>query len=162
MKFLKTIRFDDSDAHVFARSAENDEWAVSGAFEFANLLQADVAGKVKQAFANGFLGLESLGRSTFAHVVEMTSEDEAHITRALAQHFVDDYHAPSIEAALPAALDEIAFVQDLCAEKPINCVFTVRREFDDEGAIREEFREISPPSGTPRHARIWEIVEDDA
>ncbi|MGI9371662.1 MAG: DUF6505 family protein [Hyphomicrobiales bacterium] len=162
MKFLKTIRFDESDLHVFAQAAENDEWAISGAFAFANLQQADVNGKTKQAFANGFLGLESLGRSTFAHVVEMNVEDEERVTRSLAELFIADYHAPSLQEALPVAEEEIGFVRDLCEEKPINTVFTVRRTFDDNGAIREEFREITPPSGEPRHARIWEVVEDDA
>ena len=42
----------------------------------------------------------------------------------------------------------------------MNTVFTVRRVLED-GQVREEFREITPPS-EPRHARIWEVAEDDA
>ncbi|MGI9386569.1 MAG: DUF6505 family protein, partial [Methyloligellaceae bacterium] len=37
MKFLRTIRFDESDDHVFDRAAAPDEWAVSGAFAFAEI-----------------------------------------------------------------------------------------------------------------------------
>ncbi|MEL6873324.1 MAG: DUF6505 family protein, partial [Pseudomonadota bacterium] len=36
-KILRTIRFDGSDAYVFERAAEADEFAVSGAFAFADL-----------------------------------------------------------------------------------------------------------------------------
>ena len=36
MKLLRTIRFDDSDDQVYARAAVPGEWAVSGAFAFAD------------------------------------------------------------------------------------------------------------------------------
>ncbi|MGB7204344.1 MAG: DUF6505 family protein, partial [Anderseniella sp.] len=34
MKVLRTIRFDQSDDHVFALAAQPDEIALSGAFAF--------------------------------------------------------------------------------------------------------------------------------
>ncbi len=161
MKFLKTIRFDTSDDNVFDVAAGPEEWAVSGAFAFSRLDPAAVTGEVKQAFANGFLGLSSLGRSTFAVVAEMNDEELAAVERGLAAHFVDRYGAPDMAAALPAAREEGAFVMDLCRESLINTVFTVRRHFDEEGRIREEFRIIQASSSEPQHARIWSIVEDD-
>ncbi len=59
-----------------------------------------------------------------------------------------------------AAGDEMGFIADLCAEKPVNAVFTVYRRLDDDGNIREEFREIAAP-GAPRHARIWDVEDGD-
>lgn len=43
-KLLRTINFDISDAHVFEKAAEPDEWAISGAFEFADLDKSAIAG----------------------------------------------------------------------------------------------------------------------
>lgn len=161
IKFLSTIRFDTSDDHVFETAAAPDEWAVSGAFAFAACDPASITGKARQAFANGFLGLASFGRSTFASVTEMTQQDQSEIERALAAHFVADYGAPDVEAALPAAREEVAFVADICAASLINTVFTVRRRFDDDGRIREEFRTIQAPSSEPLHSRIWNVVDDE-
>lgn len=161
MKFLRTIRFDESDAHVYDTAAAPDEWAVSGAFAFSGLEPDQVQGKIKQAFANGFLGLDSFGRSTFAVVAEIDEEEHGRVEQRLAAHFVAHYGAPDVAAALPAAREEAAFVSDLCAEALINTVFTVRRHFDDQGEIREEFRTIQAPSSKPLHTRIWQVVEDD-
>lgn len=160
-KFLSTIRFDNSDEHVFEDAAAPDEWAVSGAFAFAGADPASVTGKARQAFVNGFLGLESFGRSTFASVAEMTEVERERIERALAAHLVASYGAPDEETALPAAREEVDFVVDLCAGSLINTVFTVRRHFDEDGGIREEFRTIQPPSSQPMHSRIWNVVDDE-
>ena len=157
---MRVIRFDRSDEHAFERAAPPDEWAVSGGFEFSDIASADLIGKRRQAFANGFLGLPSFGRSTFAVIGEMDETDRDEVTACLARHFVDAYGAPDVAAALPVARDEVGFVLDLCSERPVNTVFTVRRVLE-EGQVREEFREITPPS-EPGHARIWEVAEDDA
>ncbi|MEC9369649.1 MAG: DUF6505 family protein [Pseudomonadota bacterium] len=162
MKFLKTIRFDNSDEHVFETGAPPEEWAVSGAFAFSALAPDQVKGKTKQAFANGFLGLPSLGRSTFATVGEMDKTELDQVQALLARHFVDCYGAPNVAAALPAAREETDFVLDLCKDSLINTVFTVRRQFDAEGEIKEEFRTIQAPSDRPLHTRIWSVTEDEA
>lgn len=161
MKFLRTIRFDTSDEFVFEQASPPEEWAVSGAFSFASIAPDEVTGKLKQAFANGFLGLPSLGRSTFATVGEMTQSQFCEVENLLARHFVASYGAPDVQAALPAAREEMQFVLDLCEEALINTVFTVRRSFDETGEIREEFRTIQAPSGSPLHARIWNVVDDE-
>jgi len=161
MKLLKTIRFDMSDDNVFELGAPPEEWAVSGAFAFSDALQETITGKVKQAFANGFLGVTSFGRSTFATVTKADENDVIQIERALVAHFIEHYGAPDERAALMAAREEIEFITDLCREPLINTVFTLRRHFDDEGQIREEFRTIQAPSSEPMHSRIWNVVEDD-
>jgi len=159
MKFLRAIRFDQSDLAVYEAAADEREWAVSGTFEFVEAEAGSLAGKTKQAFANGFLGLPSFGRSTFATVATMSEAEHDDIAGRLARHFIDVYGAPQADAAA-AAGDEMDFIADLCAEKPVNAVFTVYRRFDDDGNIHEEFREIAPP-GAPRHARIWDVEDGD-
>jgi len=162
MKFLKTIRFDSSDENVFERSAGEDEWAISGGFVFSGLAEEDVKkGKTRQAFANGFLSIETYGYSTFTSVSECSDEDLASITQNLAGHFVEHYGAPDEETALPAAREEAEFVLDLCKDSLINTIFTVRRSFGDDGQIKEEFRTIKSPDARPVHTRIWSVEEAD-
>ena len=160
-KFLKTIRFDASDERVFERAASPGEWAISGAFEFFDLPAELLVGRIKQAFANGFLGLTSFGRSTFASVDDIDAETLNAIQTTLARHFMEHYGAPALEAAQAAAREEIGFIGDLCADSLVNTVFTVRRTLDAEGGIKEEFRKIRAPDGQPLHTRIWSVVEDD-
>ncbi|MDA7946856.1 MAG: DUF6505 family protein [Hyphomicrobiaceae bacterium] len=161
MKFLRTIRFDPSDENVFDRAAGPDEWAISGAFEFVGLERENVVGKTKQAFANGFLSLESFGRSTFASVAELGDDDLENVERCLARHFVERYDAPDEAAALPVAREEAQFVLDLCKDSLVNTIFTVQRRFADDGQIKEEFRTIAAPDARPMHTRIWNVVEDN-
>lgn len=160
VKFLKTIRFDDTDDNVYEAAAPGDEWAISGAFEFSGLPDTAIVGKTRQGFANGFLGLATFARSTFAVVQDIDEREMQAIREALRQHFVDSYGAPDLEAAAPAAEEEIGFVQDLCKDAPVNTVFTVRRTLDSSGEIREEFRTIRAPDAQPQHARIWDFIDD--
>ncbi len=166
IKLLTTIRFDASDVHVFDDAAEPGEWAVPGAFSFTQLNESDLTGKTKQAFANGFLGLGSFGRSTFVTVREADETDEAQNPEALAHmlaaHFVERYGAPDLAAALPVAREEIGYVVELCREVPVNTVFAVQRRIGDDGKIHEEFRKVDAPSAEPDHTKIWKIVDDDA
>ena len=160
MKLLKTIRFDASDESVFEVAAAPAEWAVSGAFAFVDHAPDSLSGKARQAFANGFLGVESFGWSTFGTVATATTTDLDEIERALAHHFIAFYGAPDEAAARSAGAEETKFIRELCDEVPINTVFTVRRTWDGRGRIKEEFRQIRPPAGEPPHAKIWTIVDD--
>ncbi len=161
MKFLKTIRFDPSDTHVYEAAAEPDEWAVPGGFSFADATEDSLKGKARQAFSNGFLSLESRGHSTFVSVAGIDDVEVERLQAGLAAVFVDGYGAPTIEAAMPASTGEIGFVLDMCADVPINSIFTVRRFFDEAGEIKEEFRIVDRP-GEKLHARVWDVVEDEA
>lgn len=160
MKFLRTISFDLTDSRVYEQAAEAGEVAVSGAFEFAGATPGTLTGKRKQAFANGFLGLASFGRSTFVTVGEITKEQREDILAALAQHFVSEYGAPSPTEARQAAEDEAAFIDDLVRDASINTVFSVLRRIDDQGEIVEQFRVIEAPRGEAPHARVWMIESD--
>ena len=143
MKLARTIRFDESDDNVFERTAQPDEWAVSGAFEFSNWSQGDLTGKARQAFANGWLGLETFGRSTFVAVSEITDAEKASAIGALAQHFVDAFGAPDLEAALPVAVEEVEYMQAMCEDHDANTLLIVERTLIDAG-VNEAFRSIKP------------------
>ncbi len=159
MKFFKSIRFDPSDSRVFDNAAGPDEWAIPGGFIFAGESEDEIRGKLKQAFSNGFLSLESFGFSTFVSVAEIDQTKVAALSAGLAQYFHTHFGAPSPEVAKPVAEAEIQFVMDLCSDVSINEIFTLRRFFDENGEIREEFRIIDAPGAKP-HARVWEVVED--
>ncbi len=162
MKFLRTIRFDETDTRVFERAAAPGEWSVPGGFEFGQRQGELISGKRKQAFANGFLGLSSFGRSTFVTVGEVSDAERVEIEDMLVRHFIEVYGAPDESEARAAAQEEIAFVDELCAAAALNTVLTIRRRFDDNGQVREEFRVITPPAGELQHARIWKIDTDGA
>lgn len=157
-RLLRTIRFDGTDEFVFTRAAPPDEWAVSGAFAFAALEPEEISGKTRQEFSHGFLSVQSFGRSTFVCVAELDQAERVELEYVLARHFVDHYGAPDVDAALPAAREEFQFVEDLVTAMPINTVFVVRREIDDDGQIREQFRTIEQRiEGGPIYANAWEV-----
>jgi hypothetical protein len=157
MRFPRTIRLDASDEHVFERAAAPEEWAVSGAFAFADAPPEMLRGKAAQAFARGFLGTASFGWSTLVAVAEIEPIELEAVIEALAHHFVDRYGAPSIAAARTAAEAEAAFAGSLCEHK-VNTLIAVERTFGPDGIV-ERFRTIEPlKSGS--HARIWSMVPD--
>jgi len=142
-KLARTIHFDDSDRNVFARPAESGEWAISGGFEFSNWTEGDLTGKARQAFANGWLSVEGFGRSTLVAVAQIEAAELDALTHRLAEHFVTLYGAPDMAAALPVAREEIAYMQELCAEHDPNVLLVVQRELTEAG-VRESFRAITP------------------
>ncbi|KMW56527.1 hypothetical protein AIOL_001481 [Candidatus Rhodobacter oscarellae] len=141
MKLARAIHFDESDQRVYANPARTGEWCISGGFEFSNWTEADLAGKARQAFANGWLGLETGGRVTFVAVTLIEPGELEALTHALAQHFVTYYGAPSQEAAAPVAAEELAQMAELCDDHTPNTLLTVAREITEAG-VREAFRVI--------------------
>src|SRR5690606_31457512 len=132
-----------SDENVFERAAEPGEWAISGAFEFSNWTEADITGKRRQAFANGWLGLDSFGRATFIAVVDITQAEYDAAVEALARHFVAAYGAPSPDAARPVAAAELADMRAMCDDHDPNTLLVVSRELVPAG-VAEAIRTISP------------------
>jgi len=161
VKLLRTIRLDPSDTFIFERAAEPGEWAVSGAFAFAQLDPAGLDGKRRAAFRSGFLGIESLGWSTLVQVVEASAADRAAAVERLAAQLVARFGAPSLDIARPAAEEEIAFAAAL-SDHPKGMLAAVSRSFDN-GEIRERFRTLTPSIG-PKPLRAYsflEVVGDD-
>lgn len=143
MKLARAIHFDESDMNVFHSAARTGEWCVSGGFEFSNWSEGDLTGKARQAFSNGWLGVETFGRVTFVAATQVESGEVEVLTQSLAAHFVQMYGAPSIEAALPAARDELQHMMELCDEQDPNAVLTVARELTESG-VKESYRIIEP------------------
>ena len=145
MRLARAIHFDESDTHVFASPARTGEWCISGGFEFSNWTQADLTGKQRQAFANGWMGLETGGRVTFVAVTQIEPQEVEELTALLANHFVQFYGAPTPEAAHPVAAEEIAHMAELCEDHAPNTLLTLTRELTDAG-VKESYRMIEAQS----------------
>src|SRR4051812_42943508 len=107
----RTIRLDPSDLVVFTRAAEPGEWAVPGGFAFWDEDPAALAGKRRQEFRAGFLGLGSFGWSTLVEVAEASPQARDAAVTALAAHILAGYGAPDAAAARAAAEEEVAFAE---------------------------------------------------
>ena len=80
MKLARAIHFDESDMNVFHSPARTGEWCISGGFEFSNWGEGDLTGKARQAFANGWLGVETFGRVTFVAVTQVEAAEAEALT----------------------------------------------------------------------------------
>ena len=156
MKLLRTIRLDPSDTFVFERAADPGEWAVSGAFMFADADPDTLEGKSRAAFRGGFLGVASLGWSTLVQIVAASNDDRTALVEMLARKLVDRLGAPDLAVARVAAEEEVAFAASLC-DHPHDMLIAVRRTFED-GAIREAFRTLRP-RGTRKPMRAFSFLE---
>ena len=154
MRFLRTLRLDNSDLQVFPRAAARGEWAVPGSFAFADADPQALTGKEKLALKSGWLGTESFGRATLVEVAEIDEAGFFRVVERLAQHFVEVYGAPSLTAALPAARAEADYALGLSDHK-LHSLLAIEREPGPSGLI-ERVRVIRPERAAD-HARIWEI-----
>lgn len=143
MKLARAIHFDESDQRVFHIPARTGEWCISGGFEFSNWTEGDLTGKARQAFSNGWFGLETGGRVTFVAVTPIEATEVATLTDLLAQHFVTYYGAPSTEAARPIATEELNQMIEMCEDHDPNLLLTVARELTSVG-VNESYRSIEP------------------
>lgn len=157
MRFPRTIRLDQSDERVFSTAAQPGEWAVSGAFVFADADPIGLAGKERQAFARGFLGTASFGWSTLISVGEIGFVEYEEVVEALAQHLLSRFGAPDIAAAREAAREETEFAASLCSHR-INTLIAVERSWEPQGIV-ERFRAVEMPREVP-HATIWQIESE--
>ena len=158
MKLARTIRFDSSDLNIFPTVADEGEWAVVGTFCFAAMPPADLTGKVRQAFSNGFLGCQSFGFSTLVSVVQARPKDIQTITDHLANHFVEKFGAPSKVAAKDAISDEIEFMAELCESHKTGTLLAIQRSWGEDG-IKEVFRSLPKPDSCAEQ-KIWTIIDD--
>jgi hypothetical protein len=155
VKLLKTVRADPSDTFVFDKAAVPGEWAVSGALMFAQRDPATLTGKARAAFRAGFLGIDSLGWSTLARVVEATEEDRSAAVELLAARLVEHFGAPDVTTARPAAEEEIAFAASLC-DHPAGMLVAVSRRHENN-VTHEAFRTLQT-NGRPKPAPVFSFV----
>lgn len=159
MRLARTLRFDESDERIFNLAAEPGEWATSGAFAFSNWTEAELTGKARQAFSNGWLGLSSFGRATFVAVADITEAELAAATESLADHFVAAWGAPDRASAMPVAEEEIRFMQAMCDDHDPNTLLVVERKLVDAG-VSESFRTIRARDASLEIVAVHGTLED--
>ena len=158
MKFAKTIRFDKSDLNIFPLASEEGELAIVGTFNFYNLKQDDLKGKVKQAFSNGFMGCTTFGYSTLVSLVNIKEKELQQLKTNLGKFLIDNFGAPSQEMAEEAANEEINFMLDLCKNHEIGSLLSLSRTWENDG-IKEKFRNL-PKADSCAEQKIWTFVDE--
>ena len=158
MKFAKTIRFDKSDLNIFPLASEEGELAIVGTFNFYNLKQDDLKGKVKQAFSNGFMGCTTFGYSTLVSLVNIKEKELQQLKTNLGKFLIDNFGAPSQEMAEEAANEEINFMLDLCKNHEIGSLLSLSRTCETDG-IKEKFRNL-PKADSCAEQKIWTFVDE--
>lgn len=161
VKLLRTLRLDTSDTFVFERPAEPGEWAVSGAFMFAEADLGMLSGKPRVAFRSGILGIASLGWSTIAMVTEAREDERDAAVDLLARQMREKLGAPDLAVARSAAREEFAFAASLC-DHPPQTLIAVHRTWDGSD-IREQFRTLRPREDDRpyRYGPSFAFVPDD-
>ncbi len=144
MQLARAVHLDESDTLVFERPARTGEWCIPGGFAFADWGPDRLQGKARQAFSNGWLGVETFGRVSLVAVARIETGEVARLVDALARHFVEVFGAPDIESARPVAQEQIKDMADLCADHDQNTLLAVSREMSEAG-VRETFRSIPAP-----------------
>lgn len=162
MRFLRVIRLDDSDEQTFPVAARAGELAVTGSFAFtySDADPARLKGRERQAFRNGFLGVDTFGWSTLVQVADISDDEYQHVVDRLAEHFVLRYGAPHVPAARPHASVEAEYAMSLC-EHPAGTLLAVEREAAG-GQIREKFRVVRPEARWEGdEVKVWRLVPED-
>jgi hypothetical protein len=157
LKLPRTIRLDPSDTFVFPRAAEPGEWAVTGTFLFFGADLAKLAGKERQAFRAGFLGIDSFGWSTLVVVTQASPEERAAAVERLAAQLVARCGAPDLETARAAAEEEVAFAQSLSDHEP-NTLLGLQRTREGDG-VRESFRTLHRRASRLEPLSAFRLVE---
>ncbi|HAV09003.1 MAG TPA: hypothetical protein DEF12_02225 [Rhodobacteraceae bacterium] len=159
MLLARAIHFDESDTFVFHNPARTGEWAISGGFEFSNWTDGDLTGKARQAFSNGWLGVETFGRVTFVAVTRIETGELDWLTERLTEHFMTIYGAPSIEVARPVAEEELRQMMEICADHAPNTLLTVMRELTEAG-VKEQYRFIEASDAGLDQFAIHSVPEE--
>ena len=160
MMLARAIHFDESDMNIFHSPARTGEWCISGGFEFSNWGEGDLTGKARQAFSNGWLGGETFGRVSVVAVTQVEPAEIETLVGALAQHFIDLYGAPSLEAARGVAQDEVMQMVDICDGQAPNTLFLVSRELTEAG-VKESYRIVEPQDAGIEQFAIHGSLDDE-
>jgi hypothetical protein len=160
MMLARAIHFDESDMNIFHAPARTGEWCISGGFEFSNWGEADLSGKARQAFANGWLGIETFGRVSVVAITQIEPAEVEALVSALAQHFVDMYGAPSLDAAMGVAREEVMQMAEICEAQSVNTLLLVSRELTEAG-VKESFRIVEPRDADLDQFAIHGSLDED-
>ncbi|MDH3690566.1 MAG: DUF6505 family protein [Gammaproteobacteria bacterium] len=153
MRFLRTIRLDESDAQVFESAAIPGEWAVPGSFTFVNNNPNELTGKHLQAFKHGFLGIESLGWSTLVEIADISESEYRRVIEILATLLVERHGAPDIKTALPAAREEAEYTCSLC-QNDLDTLLGLERQLTSEGIV-ENLKIFRPNAASHSELKLF-------
>ncbi|MGH8703351.1 MAG: DUF6505 family protein [Burkholderiales bacterium] len=134
MKFLKAVRLDDSDARILADeggAAEDGEWVVSGGYASCDLARGHRTPRCH--CDTTFIAAGARRRCTIAEIAEIGDAAFEQLKEALAQYFLAELGAPSLDAARTAAADECAYTAELAGGFPAEVWITVKREPSADG-----------------------------
>lgn len=160
MMLARAIHFDESDMNIFHSPARTGEWCISGGFEFSNWGEGDLTGKARQAFSNGWLGLETFGRVSVVAITQVEPAELDALVTGLAQHFVDIYGAPSVEEARGVAQDEVMHMVDNCDGQAPNTLLLMSRELTEAG-VKESYRIVEPRDADLDQFAVHGSLDDD-
>ena len=128
-KFLRAVRLDDSDEHVFrgCGAAREGEFVTTGGFAVCDF---DAAPSCDPAChcESSFLAVDSRARCSIAEVAEVSQGELEAQTDALAWHLVRAWNAPSYEAARALAEEEVRHTAEVCETLAPEVWITVKRE----------------------------------
>ena len=102
--------------------------------------------------AADFSAYRHLAGRLWCRLSRPTIVDRRVAVETLAKQLMTTFGAPTMEDALGAAEEEIAFAESLCTH-PHDMLIAVHRAFED-GAVRKFFRTLRPRSG-PKPARAF-------
>lgn len=136
------IRLDDSDLQVFEHVARPGEIAVPGGFEFIEESIETLDGKKLQGFRNGFLGIETGGRTTLVAISSFGPEEVQNAINQLSVNLLTNFGAQDRSQALRSAAEEIKYAESLC-EYDEGTILALEREFND-AEIKERFKKFIP------------------
>jgi hypothetical protein len=140
-KFLRAVRLDDSDDHLFRThgAARDGEWVVSGGYAVCDFASAPKC-EPRCWCESSFLALEARRRCSIAEVVEVDAAQlEAHAD-ALAWFLVRGWGAPSWEVARRVAEEEVRHTVDVCETLAPEVWITVKRTpREGGGAVDEQY-----------------------
>ena len=134
MNFLRAVRLDESDARILAEeggAAEDGEWVVSGGYAVCDLARGH---RTPHCHCDTtFVAVGARRRCTIAEVAEIGESELERLKENLAQFFLVELGAPTLEAARSAAAEECAYTAELASGFPPEVWITVRREPSADG-----------------------------
>lgn len=161
VRLLRAIRLDASDERVFPAVAAEGEWLVTGTLLWAGVEPSRLDGKMRLAFAQGFLGIESFGFASLASAARIESGEVDALRERLAHGLLERAGAPDRAAADAAAAELLADSAALARDLPAGALLAIERRIDPtSGELQERIRRLEAPPGL--HARVFEIVAEEA
>ena len=138
-KFLRAVRLDDSDEHLFKAygAAAEGEWVVSGGFaacDSANNPRCDPRCHCESSF----LALESRRRCSIAEVAEVSEAQLEERIDQLTWFLLKGWGAPSWDAAHKVAEEEVRHTAEVCETLSPEVWITVKRTPRADGSAIEE------------------------